>query len=182
MTREKSEITQALYEMQVVALQTTEISASGRNVSKPTLEFFIPDEAEERADTILSVYGQSAFWYFGMLGGGRPPPAWAYICLDRQYDLAEHIWATRPSIKEISYTPYAPNPKTPPPDFISPVGCIQIHIKSALERVSPTSPLWAACWGLLKQADGSSHWIGFLGPLDEWANALRPENQPLHGE
>lgn len=78
MTRDKPEISGDIYEIHVAAMQTAEISASGRNVSEPTLEFFIPDEAEERADTILTVYGQSAFWYFEKLGGGRPPPAWAY--------------------------------------------------------------------------------------------------------
>ena len=56
------------------------------------------------------------------------------------------------------------DPEMPAPDYVPLVGCIGIQSKSALEEISSVSSLWEVCWGLLKGADQSKNWMGFLDP------------------
>ena len=58
-----------------------------------------------------------------------------------------------------------PDPETPAPDYVPQVGCIQFQSKLAAEEISRVSPLWEACWDLLKDADPSKQWMGFLDPV-----------------
>ena len=66
--------------------------------------------------------------------------------------------------RKISFVNYAPDPEMPAPDYVPLVGCIGIQSKSAREEISSVSPLWEVCWGLLKGADQSKNWMGFLDP------------------
>jgi hypothetical protein len=137
-----------------------------------TLNYWIPEEAQELLEFILAPYGQDPNWYFGGLNFGRPPAPWAIVCLDREYPLAGHI-TERTAGADIAFTQYRRVPSPTPADFVPRVGVITIGSKYGLERVARYSPVLQAAWEGLKDRSADKRWLVILDPLPQgWLDTV----------
>jgi hypothetical protein len=124
------------------------------------LMWLIPEEAHEPLDKIISPYNQSAHFYLDQVNMGRPPAAWVYIILPREYRIAQHIWDIRSSREALAFSMHRTNPPLPLPDgFVPTVGCIVTYNKNDLFIHSARSPLLNEVWKELANKEENSHWL-----------------------
>jgi hypothetical protein len=127
--------------------------------------YVLPDEVEDAMDLILKPYNKHAVWFFDEIEGGRPPHPWAFVCLDKEYRIADHVQSTRTSKADIGIITYARVPDPLPAKFVPGVGTLCVTDKGALEAVAAASPLWSACWDALADLPTHRKWVAFLDPL-----------------
>ena len=120
-------------------------------LSKRLIIFAVPDAAERLLRPILQPYDQEPFWYFEKLKTGHAPAPWAIACLDREYDLAVHVVATRPAEAGIRFAAYQPSPKCPASDFIPGLGTLVFFSRIALQVAAKSSPLFATARETLQE-------------------------------
>ena len=155
----------------------------GTTVSMNRLVYDIPDEAERLLTPILEPYGQHPFWYFDKLNSGRLPAPWAIACLDREYELAGHVVATRPPKAGIRFSAYHPSPKQPTRDFMPGIGALVFFSKTGLGEASAASPLFATAWKALQDCSEHQNWLTLLNPpSDEWLSEALPNDRRLWEE
>lgn len=150
------------FELRIAQALTTDGDA---NVLNKRLVFAVPDAAGRLLRPILQSYEQDPFWYFDKLKTGHAPAPWAIACLDREYDLAGHVVATRPAEAGIRFAAYQPSPKRPCSDFIPGLGTLVFFSKSGLQVTAKSSPLFATAWETLQECAEHQNWLALLPPL-----------------
>ena len=143
--------------------------------------FNIPQEAEDLLDNILEPYGLSSFFYFDNFEINNQAPPWALVCLDREYPIAGHIAAKRPSNEEIYFVQYQSNPNPIPNDYVPNVGTLIFQEKRGLELAASRSLIFQEAWRALETCSVKNNWLVFLDPLPEkWLAEQLPGNRELY--
>jgi len=149
------------------AIVTSSMSLDGGPyIQDEDVMFAIPDEAEEMLEPILEPYGQDPAWYFMKLPFSKETAPWAIACLDREYDIAEHIRSHRPEGTDILFTQYTQTPNPIPDGFVPMVGSIAIRNKKALLKASEDSSVFQKILHGLENCDGQSKWLILVDPLE----------------
>jgi hypothetical protein len=159
-----------------IVIATSSIShRGGPFVPDGTLTYWLPDEAIEAVDPILTPHGQEASWYFDKLNHVRGPVPWALVCIDQEYELAGHIAEARIPDAGIAFSSYTyPDPPLQP-DCVPKVGVLVLASKTGLRSVANRSPVFAAAWQALEECREDRRWLIVLDPLDEsWLREVVP--------
>jgi hypothetical protein len=150
-----------------VAIAETETMGPGEDHYKKSNRamYVLPDEAEDAIELILKPYDNNPILFFDQIDGGRPPLPWAFVCLDKEYRIAEHVLSTRIKKADVGFIPYFRVPNPIPANFVPGVGTLCVMRKEALGKIADTSPLWSACWEALADLPTHRKWVAFLEPL-----------------
>jgi hypothetical protein len=150
-----------------VAIAETETMGPGEDHYKKSNRamYVLPDEAEDAIELILKPYDNNPILFFDQIDGGRPPLPWAFVCLDKEYRIAEHVLSTRIKKTDVGFITYSRVPNPIPANFVPGVGTLCVMRKEALEEIAETSPLWSACWTALADLSTNRKWVAFLEPL-----------------
>ena len=146
------------------------------------LSFGISSRARSALDNVLEPYDQNGTWYLYRACGWEPRPPWAFVCLDREYDLAAHIAEARRPRDGIQFAPYrytrfAPIPKPMPFDDVPKVGMLIVQRKAGLAATVRRSPLFAAMWDALRDRPARARWLVLLDPLPkDWLDQAIRKN------
>jgi hypothetical protein len=166
------------FEILIVAADISE--NGGPFVPDDRLTFWLPDEAKELLEPILSSYGRDPEWYFDQISFDRWHPPWALACLDREYAIAGHIASARPMHSGISFTPYKKVPTPIPSDFVPGVGLLSFQNKSGLQSAANNSPIFQLAWEALINCSVDRRWLVLMDFLpDEWVAKVIPGDREL---
>ena len=178
----------------IIPLWTTTISLeTGARKKDPRVNWAFDDdevdEAEAALTPILEPYNQDALEFFDLINWGRPPIRWAFVCLSREYPIADYIFSLREHFggkSALSFVLYTEQPNPEPEDFYPKVGCLCVSSKDRLEAGARYSPLLAKAWSDLSGRDADRHWVLVLDEdpdavLSEAASgALAPQQSDDH--
>lgn len=131
------------------------------------LSYHIPDEAEETLQDILTPYKQDPVWYMEKISPGRQPAPWAFVFLDREYNIAGHINRVRPADAGIGYAPYTTQDATGYSHLAPKVGALVFMHKEGLAKSKDRSPIFAAAWSALHSCSEEEQYLVTLDTLSE---------------
>jgi hypothetical protein len=126
------------------------------------LNYILSERAEERMRKILSPFDATPFFYFNSLNYGNPPPPWALLCLDTEYDLANYAGP-------INFCPYKWDPAIAKEGYRPKVGTLIFFSKAEARQAAQASPLLQAAWQALSDLRDDRTWLLTCG--------LRPSTQ-----
>ena len=145
------------------------------HVAQPDLwlSYHIPDEAEETLHDILTPYKQDPIWYMEKISPTRQPAPWAFVFLDREYNIAHHISRARPADAGIGYAPYSEPDVATDGRSIPKVGALLFMHKQGLEKSKDKSPVFAAAWSILQNCSEEEQYLVTLDTLSkDWLSHI----------
>lgn len=142
--------------------------------------FAIPQEATDLLEPVLGPYDRYPDWFFDNLQFGPSANPWAIACLDREYELAGHVAASREPDAGILFSPYTSMPSPLPPDFVPGVGVLAFMNREGLKACASLSPLFKAAWDGLRVCAPDRTWLVLLDPPDaQWLAEVLPDDREL---
>jgi hypothetical protein len=162
---------------EIPAASSAELSDDGRYRSDGHITYAPPDEAIDALAPVLEPYDADPAWYLDQINHGRGPAPWAFVCLDREYDLAAHVDQARDGVGGIFFAQYTRPTYPPPDDFIPRVGTLVLMRKDSLEAAQGRSPLLDAAWDQLQDCSPDATWLLILDTPDpEWVRTEEARN------
>ena len=165
-----------------IMLLREEIRSSRGSTSRLALETL--PETDEFLDRLLESFDRNSFELIGNLKVSFQQNnfwPWAIVAFEREYHLAGHICSTRLNPYDVLFTSYSVRSgysisQSGPP----PVSMLFFRNKSVLSDLALKSPLFSACWLILKDKPQDKYWICFPDPLpDDWVRGIEKEDTQL---
>jgi hypothetical protein len=165
---------------EMMAVETFFSHRGGPFSSMGRVSYALSEEAEDILASVLDPYDQHPGFFFDSIDSGRKPAVWAFVCLDKEYEIAGHIAKSRLPDAGIRFTQYTQIPNNPPKDFIPKVGVISLMSKDGLERSAHLSPVFNFANEALYNCQENRRWVALLDPLDgEWLGEAILRNNDL---
>ena len=149
---------------EIIPTVSTTRLADGTVEHDDRVMYMLSDEAEAALDVILEPHGGSGAWYLDRMKVKSPGP-WAYVCLRKEYEIANYLYAQRAKLSEdngFAFTFYDNRVDVRAAGFIPKVGCLVFYSKASLAVAAKVIRFLEPAWLLLQSTPMEKHWLVVL--------------------